>query len=65
MNDRNDSEKGENKDIYLGALFISQHLERIGDTIKNLAEMVIYIYNGIDIRHIDYEEEKITLKRKK
>ena len=56
---------GESGDIYLGALFISQHLERIGDTIKNLAEIVIYIYNGIDIRHIDYEEEKITLKRKK
>ncbi len=35
----------------LEALFISQHLERIGDTIKNLAEIVIYIYNGIDIRH--------------
>lgn len=50
---------------YLGALFISQHLERIGDTIKNLAEIVIYIYNGIDIRHIDYEEEKINVKRKK
>ena len=50
---------------YLGALFISQHLERIGDTIKNLAEIVIYVYNGVDIRHIDYDEEKITVKRKK
>ena len=68
MNDKTISEKGgngEKGEIYLGALFISQHLERIGDTIKNLAETVIYIYNGIDIRHIDYEEEKITLKRKK
>ena len=35
----------------LEALFISQHLERIGDTIKNLAEVAIYIYNGVDIRH--------------
>ena len=35
----------------LEALFISQHLERIGDTIKNLAEIAIYIYNGVDIRH--------------
>lgn len=35
----------------LEALFISQHLERIGDSIKNLAEIVVYIYNGIDIRH--------------
>ena len=35
----------------LEALFISQHSERIGDTIKNLAEIAIYIYNGVDIRH--------------
>ncbi len=35
----------------LEGLFISQHLERIGDSIKNLAEIVVYIYNGIDIRH--------------
>ena len=35
----------------LEALFISQHLERIGDTIKNLAEIAIYIYNCVDIRH--------------
>ena len=35
----------------LEALFITQHLERIGDTIKNLAEIAIYIYNGVDIRH--------------
>ena len=35
----------------LEALFISQHLERIGDSIKNLAEIVVYIYNGIYIRH--------------
>ena len=57
---------GEKDTDYLGALFISQHLERIGDTIKNLAEIVIYIYNGVDIRHIDYEEERIiAAKRKK
>lgn len=36
----------------LEGLFISQHLERIGDSIKNLAEIVVYIYNGVDIRHI-------------
>lgn len=33
------------------ALFISQHLERIGDSIKNLAEIIVYIHNGVDIRH--------------
>lgn len=35
----------------LEGLFISQHLERIGDSIKNLAEIVVYIFNGVDIRH--------------
>ena len=35
----------------LEALFISQHLERLGDPIKNLAQIAIYIYNGVDIRH--------------
>lgn len=39
--------------IQLEELFIAQHLERIGDSIKNLAEMTIYIYNGIDIRHTE------------
>ena len=62
MHDKTSNDKDEN---YLGALFISQHLERIGDTIKNLAEVVIYIYNGVDIRHIDYEDEKIQMKRRK
>lgn len=43
--------------VQLEGLFISQHLERIGDSIKNLAEMVIYIYNGVDIRHGSHESE--------
>lgn len=36
---------------HIEELFIAQHLERIGDSIKNLAEMIVYIYNGVDIRH--------------
>lgn len=36
---------------HIEELFIAQHLERIGDSIKNLAEMTVYIYNGVDIRH--------------
>lgn len=43
--------KGNLGGIQLEALFISQHLERIGDCIKNLAEIIVYIHNGIDIRH--------------
>lgn len=37
--------------VQIEALFIAQHLERIGDSIKNLAEIIVYIYNGVDIRH--------------
>ena len=36
----------------LEALFISQHLERIGDSIKNLAEIVVYIYNVLVFCHV-------------
>ncbi len=32
-------------------LFVAKHLERIGDHATNLAEMVIYLVKGTDIRH--------------
>lgn len=32
-------------------LFIAKSIERIGDHAKNLAESVIYIVNGLDVRH--------------
>lgn len=32
-------------------MFIAKHLERIGDHAVNLAEMVIYMVKGTDIRH--------------
>lgn len=32
-------------------MFIAKHLERIGDHAMNLAEMVIYMVKGTDIRH--------------
>jgi len=32
-------------------MFIAKHLERIGDHATNVAEMVIYMVRGTDIRH--------------
>ena len=32
-------------------MFVAKHLERIGDHAMNLAEMVVYMVRGEDIRH--------------
>ncbi len=35
----------------LDLMFLAKSIERIGDHAKNIAECVIYIVNGLDVRH--------------
>lgn len=45
--------------VALDFLFIAKAIERIGDHAKNIAEFVIYIVKGTDVRHMPRE----TLER--
>jgi len=42
----------------LALLMISRYLERIADHATNLSEMVIYLVQGKDIRHMSWEGEE-------
>jgi len=42
---------------YLGFMNISRHMERVADHSTNIAEMVIYLVKGKDIRHTSFEKE--------
>lgn len=46
----------------LEVMFVAKAIERIGDHSKNIAEYVVYVVKGIDVRHSSVKEiEKETL----
>ena len=46
----------------LDLLFVAKAIERIGDHAKNIAEFIIYVVKGADIRHTSMEEIESVLK---
>ncbi|MCW7540793.1 phosphate signaling complex protein PhoU [Aquabacterium sp. A7-Y] len=43
-------------------VFVAKAIERVGDHAKNLAEQIIYIVKGTDVRHIPMESVESVLK---
>ena len=46
----------------LDLLFLAKAIERIGDHAKNIAELVIYIVKGADVRHKPLDQIESVLK---
>jgi phosphate transport system protein len=46
----------------LDLLFIAKAIERIGDHAKNIAEFIIYVVKGADVRHTPMEHIESALK---
>jgi len=46
----------------LDLLFLAKAIERIGDHAKNIAELIIYIVKGADIRHTPMAEIESVVK---
>jgi len=46
----------------LDLLFLAKAIERVGDHAKNIAEFIIYIVKGADVRHSSIQEIESVLK---
>jgi phosphate transport system protein len=46
----------------LDLLFLAKAIERIGDHAKNIAEFIIYVVKGTDVRHTSMEEIESAIK---
>ncbi len=46
----------------LDLLFLAKAVERIGDHAKNIAEFIIYVVKGADVRHATLEQIESALK---
>ena len=46
----------------LDLLFVAKAIERIGDHAKNIAEFIIYIVKGADVRHSPIEQIESAVK---
>jgi phosphate transport system protein len=51
-------EKPQTITVALELLSIAKAVERIGDHAKNIAEYVIYVVKGMDIRHLSLDEKQ-------
>ncbi len=46
----------------LDLLFLAKAIERIGDHAKNIAELIIYVVKGADVRHTTMEQIESAVK---
>jgi phosphate transport system protein len=46
----------------LDLLFLAKAIERIGDHAKNIAELIIYIVKGADVRHVPVSEIELVVR---
>jgi phosphate transport system protein len=46
----------------LDLLFLAKAIERIGDHAKNIAEFIIYVVKGADVRHTPMDQIESVVK---